>query len=222
MFKSTTSTSGPWTAQSLSAVNGTTLTKTGITDFSIWTLGNAANPLPVELTSFTATTAGSAAVRLAWATASEVNSARFEVERSQDGTAFAKINEVAAAGTSATAHAYALTDAMLPLGARTLYYRLRQVDLDGTASFSPVHSVALLTKSEAGVALFPNPTHVGTATLTGAVPGTTVRVFDALGRLVTAEVADASGTAALALPAGLSAGVYVVRAGTQALRLVVK
>ena len=49
-----------------------------------------------------------------------------------------------------------------------------------------------------------------------------VTVFDALGRLVTSAPADATGTAALALPAGLPTGVYVVRAGTQALRLTVE
>ncbi len=49
-----------------------------------------------------------------------------------------------------------------------------------------------------------------------------VTVFDALGRAVTAATADAAGTAALTLPAGLASGVSVVRAGTQALRLTVE
>ena len=78
-----------------------------------------------------------------------------------------------------------------------------------------------------GLALFPNPApaghgHGGAATLSGAAPGTAVTVFDGLGRPVTSATADASGTAALVLPAGLPAGVYVVRAGSQALRLVVE
>ena len=47
-------------------------------------------------------------------------------------------------------------------------------------------------------------------------------VFDALGRLVTSASADAAGTAALVLPAGLPTGVYVVRAGAKALRLKVE
>jgi hypothetical protein len=46
-----------------------------------------------------------------------------------------------------------------------------------------------------------------------------VQVLDALGRCVATATADAGGTAALALPAGLPGGVYVVRAGAQALRL---
>jgi hypothetical protein len=71
-----------------------------------------------------------------------------------------------------------------------------------------------------GLALYPNPTDV--TTLTGAASGTTVRVFDALGHPVAAATADASGTAALTLPAELPAGVYVVRAGAHAVRLTVE
>jgi hypothetical protein len=56
----------------------------------------------------------------------------------------------------------------------------------------------------------------------GAQPGAIVTVYDALGRPVTTATADAAGTAALALPAGLATGVYVVRAGAKALRLTVE
>jgi hypothetical protein len=178
-------------------------------------------PLPVELTQFTATLAGPAAVRLAWATASEQNSASFEVERSADGRTFASIGTVAAAGTSSSARAYGLTDAKLPDGAAVLYYRLKQVDVDGTFSYSPVRTVAL-TGAAAGLTLYPNPAHSGAATLTGAASGTVVTVMDALGRTVLSASADAKGTAALALPAGLPTGVYVVRAGAKALKLTVE
>ena len=64
----------------------------------------------------------------------------------------------------------------------------------------------------AALALFPNPTTDRAATLTGAQPGTTVTVIDAVGRLVLNATADAAGSAALVLPNGLATGVYVVRA----------
>jgi hypothetical protein len=175
--------------------------------------------LPVLLTSFTATAGASGPVRLAWATASEVNSQAFEVERSLDGVAFSKVGQVAAAGTTTTARTYALLDAQLPTVASQLYYRLRQVDQDGTAHYSPVRAVALAAAST-GLSLYPNPAQGGAATLLGAAPGTVVTVFDAVGRAVATAPADASGTAAL--PGGLPAGVYVVRAGQQALRLTVE
>jgi hypothetical protein len=54
------------------------------------------------------------------------------------------------------------------------------------------------------------------ATLNGTAPGALVYVFDALGRIVLTTTADATGTAALTLPPGLPAGVYVVRSGAHA------
>ncbi|MDB5270732.1 MAG: hypothetical protein JWP58_3772 [Hymenobacter sp.] len=214
----------PWIPQRGTTAAGNVIAKTGITDFSVWTLGNSAAPLPVELTAFTATAEGTTAVRLAWATASEKNSAAFEVERSADGTSFVRIGTVGAAGSSSAPRSYELVDTNLPTHHPTLYYRLRQVDTDGTFSHSPIRAVAL-NGASAGLALFPNPApagHGGAVTLAGALPGTVVTVFDALGRAVTAAPADATGTAVLALPQGLSSGVYVVRNGTHALRLTVE
>ena len=177
-------------------------------------------PLPVELSAFTATLAGTTAVRLAWATASQKNSAAFEVERSIDGASYYKVGTVVAAGRSSTGRTYGFFDEQLPAHAAVLYYRLKLVDADGAFSYSPVRSVGL-SGAAAGLALFPNPAH-SAATLLGALPGAVVTVVDALGRPVTSATADASGTAALALPAGLPAGVYVVRAGTRAVRLTVE
>jgi endoglucanase Acf2 len=194
----------------------------GYSIFELTACGTAATaataPLPVTLLDFTAQTQGNA-VALAWHTASEVNTARFEIERSLDGTAFTTLGSIAARGTSTAASAYASRDAALPAGASQLYYRLRQVDQDGTATYSPVRTVALA--SAGGLALFPNPAHTS-ATLTGAKPGTAVQLLDALGRSMAITTADAAGMATLSLPAGLPPGVYVVRAGTQALRLLVR
>ncbi|GAA4349464.1 hypothetical protein GCM10023185_06240 [Hymenobacter saemangeumensis] len=90
--------------------------------------------------------------------------------------------------------------------------------------FLNLGAVALGTAaSQAGAAmqLFPNPAHGGAATLTGAAPGLPVTVLDALGRTVLSTTADSLGKAVLTLPAGLATGVYVVRSGAHALRLVV-
>ena len=189
--------------------------------FSEFYLTGSAAPLPVELTQFTATASGPSAVRLAWATATEKNSAAFDVERSLDGATYAPVGTVAAAGSSSAARSYELLDAQLPAHQATLYYRLRQTDRDGTVAYSPVRTVVLTPSLSQSLALFPNPaTHA--ATLTGAQPGTVVTVVDALGRPVATATADAAGTAALVLPQGLPAGVYVVRAGSRALRLTVE
>ncbi|MDQ2768987.1 MAG: T9SS type A sorting domain-containing protein [Bacteroidota bacterium] len=183
------------------------------------TVSNAANPLPVELVSFTAEPLAADAL-LRWATALEKNNDRFEVEASADGRTFRRIGQVAGHGSSPMPHEYQLLDpAIARYAANPVYYRLRQVDADGTFSYSPVRTVAVHGRPE--LALFPNPTAQAT-TLTGALPGTAVTVYDAVGRLVLAATADATGTAALRLPNGLATGVYVVRVGSKALRLTVE
>ena len=146
-------------------------------------------------------------MRLAWATATEKNSAHFEAERSLDGTTFRRLGTVAGAGNSNAPPAYALTDDHLPTGPATLYYRLRQVDVDGTFSYSPVRAVAR-TSAAAGLALYPGH-GPGATTLTGAMPGAVVTVLDALGRPVATALANATGTALLTLPAGLPMGLYM-------------
>jgi hypothetical protein len=182
------------------------------------TVSNTANPLPVDLVRFTAEPLGLDAL-LKWTTASEKNNAYFDVEASADGRTFRPIGRVAGQGTTTQAHAYQLVDpAIVHYGASRVYYRLRQVDLNGMAAYSPVRAVAV---GQSVLALFPNPT-TGAATLIGTAPGAAVTVFDAVGRLVLSATADATGTAPLALPEGLAAGVYVVRTGTTALRLTVE
>ncbi|QKG58224.1 T9SS type A sorting domain-containing protein [Hymenobacter sp. BRD128] len=97
--------------------------------------------LPVTLTRFSGSrTSDGGHVSLNWATASEVNNAFFAVERSTDAQTFDVLGQVAGAGTSSTARAYTFLDEY-PL-ASTTYYRLRQVDLDGTSTFSPVVTIA--------------------------------------------------------------------------------
>ncbi|MBD2713808.1 choice-of-anchor J domain-containing protein [Microvirga sp. STR05] len=224
LFKSETGAPDTWANQRFTSRSAAanTVTKAGIRSFSIWTLGNSAAPLPVELTAFTATAEGPHTVRLAWATASEKNSARFEVERSLDGATFGDVATVQAAGSSSTSRTYTTVDRQLPTGASMLYYRLRQVDQDGTFSHSPVRAVALSAATPAvRLMMVPNPT-TGATTLAGAKAGATVQVFDAVGRLVLTATADATGMARLVLPAGQPAGVYVVRSGTQATRLVLE
>ncbi|RAK64048.1 M4 family metallopeptidase [Hymenobacter edaphi] len=175
-------------------------------------------PLPVTLTAFTATaTAAGSGVQLRWTTAQERNSASFVVERSLDGRTFAALGRVAAAGNSTAPRSYQLTDAALPAGAPTLYYRLQQLDQDGTFAHSVVQVVRV--GPAAALALLPNPTS-GAATLRGALPHALVQVLDLRGRRVLSATADAAGTARLVLPAHLPAGVYIVRSGAQAARLV--
>ncbi|MFD2720733.1 T9SS type A sorting domain-containing protein [Hymenobacter monticola] len=208
-------------SQNAAATRSVTGTVPATAGFSFFTVSIAAEPLPVTLVDFTALAEGPAAVRLRWATASELNNAGFTVERSLDGRAFAAIGKMAGAGTSTTAHTYALLDGQLPAGAKQLYYRLRQEDTDGVVTYSPVRSVAFEVSPNTLFSLYPNPAR-SKLTADGLLTGAAVEVFDAVGRRVAIATADAAGVAQLVLPTGLATGVYVVRSGAQAQRLVVE
>lgn len=140
----------------------------GYSLYEVEVFGPAA-PLPVTLASFEAAPQG-AAVALRWATASEYHNQGFTVQRSVDGTQFLDLGFVPGAGDSPTGHTYQYLDQQ-PLRTAASYYRLRQLDTDGTtATYSPVRTVpaatALGTRPGAGAAaatLYPNPaTHTTT------------------------------------------------------------
>ena len=208
--------SGPWAPQGVAASASARSFTANTTQLGVLTVSNTSQPLPVTLVSFTAQAQGPDGL-LRWTTASELRNAYFGVESSTDGTVFQALGQVAGQGTSSQAHAYQWLDhGLARYGAQVVYYRLRQVDLDGTVTYSPVRSVAVPPAT--GLALYPNPTRAA-ATLTGTEPGAQIRVYDALGRLVLAATADAAGTAALRLPPGLAQGVYLVRVGASALRM---
>ena len=104
--------------------------------------GNDTNqPLPVTLLDFAAQYQdGGAALR--WRTASELRNRYFAVESSPDGTTFRQVGQVAGAGTSTQPRSYQFLDANLArYAAPQVYYRLRQVDDDGTGTYSPVRAV---------------------------------------------------------------------------------
>jgi hypothetical protein len=98
----------------------------------------ASVPLPVEWLAFDARSGGRD-VLLHWATASETGNAWFEVQRSTDGRDFHWIGTVPGGGNSAVRRDYHFSDAQPFAG--TAYYRIRQVDEDGGASFSPLRAI---------------------------------------------------------------------------------
>lgn len=146
------------------------------------------SPLPVVLTAFTATAVQNRDAQLSWTTASEENSAFFDVERSFDGSTFAKVGQLAARGTTTAASTYAFTDANVAARATgAVYYRLRQVDLDGKATYSPVRTVSFTKVASLTLSLYPNPAQSATTLDLSQLPTTgtyQVQLLDATGRLV--------------------------------------
>ncbi len=143
-------------------------------------------PLPVELMFFKGVHVIETGNHLTWATATEVNSDFFSVERSFDGQSFTAIGEVRAAGNSQAELQYEFMDVNYQTG--THYYRLKLVDLDGSYKYSDI--VAISVDGGYSVNVFPNPFRDRVAIQFSNYYGQDViiRVIDAAGRLVSETV----------------------------------
>ena len=110
-----------------------TVSYQGWNQFSQVTVGsNEVSPLPVSLLSFNAQCVAGSGVELKWQTASEINNDYFTIERSYDAENFTEIGVVYGAGNSNRLLDYSLVDYEVFEETKTIYYRLRQTDFDGT------------------------------------------------------------------------------------------
>ncbi|MTB51661.1 T9SS type A sorting domain-containing protein [Lewinella sp. W8] len=123
--------------------------------FSTFYLFRTDLSLPVEFLAFTARLAPKKRVLLDWQTASESGNSHFSIERSGDGDSFVALGEVAGAGTTSEEQSYTFLDEA-PLAGLN-YYRLRQVDFDGTESFSEVRLVTVDRSEGVAIRPYPNP-----------------------------------------------------------------
>ena len=112
------------------------------------------SPLPVELASFTASVKGSG-ILLNWITESEVDNFGFEIERSIDRAEFKKIGFVPGSGNSNSPKEYSFNDLLVN---GFLAYRLKQIDNNGSYSYSKIVNVEALNVSDYTVYQnYPNP-----------------------------------------------------------------
>ena len=122
--------------------------------------------IPVELTSFTVNVAGNSVV-LNWTTATEVNNQGFEIERASSMTTpgqedWATIGFVPGFGTTTEPKSYNYTDQQISGG--TYYYRLKQIDYDGSFSYSDVAEVEVSLPTEFALEQnYPNPFNPNTS-----------------------------------------------------------
>ena len=214
--KLTTSKRTVWRARlqysQLSSINGQV--------YGPWVYGprvaNASAPgaFPVEWGYWEATwqEAGRSAL-LEWETQSESNNDRFEIERSFDGNAFEQVGTVDGFGTTTTPKDYRFVDTAfdhIPSDAKEVFYRLKQIDLDGQHNFSEVRILAL-PADEGALDIWPNPAstsvnmqyHVATT-------GYRLEVIDLTGRIVyTTQLTNLADRFSVNV-SGFKAGLYFV------------
>ncbi len=128
----------------------------GCSNVNEYTLTHIAScgPTPVTMTSFNGKYSNGA-VYLDWQTSQELNNDRFEIFRSFDGQNFDLVATVKGAGNSNITRNYNFQDNGVA-GGQNVYYRLKQIDINGKYVFSSVVKIAVASKNIA-IEVYPNP-----------------------------------------------------------------
>ncbi|WP_191907071.1 T9SS type A sorting domain-containing protein [Adhaeribacter soli] len=180
-------------------------------------------PLPVALVSFTGKLVNDLAV-LDWATAIEKDNDHFMVERSLNGKEFTQIGKVKGNLNSSQWQTYSFTD-MEPVSSLQ-YYRLKQVDLDGTFEYSKVIALDSKLNRKTEPILYPNPASRNASVLVESKMAETVTlaVYDAVGNLLTQKSVTLK-TGSNLLPVetkDLPAGMYLIKVGGKEMNATLK
>ncbi len=158
--------------------------------------------LPLQLLSFTAKTVNNA-VQVNWTTANEVNTKSFAVQWRASGSSFATIGIVKANGGTANSYSFVHNT---PNDGNN-YYRLQEVDKDGTIVYSK--TIVLNLHPTASLVLAPNPVHDQLMVLFPAGSHfTSVSVYDIIGKKVMQKSVSSSATQTEMTVQSLSAGIY--------------
>ncbi len=174
--------------------------------------------IPVELVYFNAGVSGSE-ILLEWETATELNNLGFDIEQSSDNKVFEKIGFVPGFGTSSENHSYEFS--VIYETAPKHYFRLKQVNLDGSYEYSEIIEVNIFIAEEFKLSQnYPNPFNPVT-TIRFEIPysqNVELAIYDMLGREVKRLYEGVAPAGVLTIDfnaQGLSSGIYVYRLKTK-------
>lgn len=161
--------------------------------------------LPVKMVSFSAE-ADQQKVKLNWSTATEINNDFFTIERSTNESQWAEIKKVKGAINSTDIRNYLAYDESPANG--TSYYRIKQTDLDGTATYSEIRTVRNIVIAKK-LSIYPIPNAGNTININGITDykNQELTLLNAGGNMLFATTLSAS---SVELPS-LTAGVYFIR-----------
>lgn len=170
--------------------------------------------IPVELINFAATNKDNK-IQLTWQTATEKNNYGFQILRSENTREWKEIGFVEGSGSSTKPHNYQFIDENVNSG--TLYYRLKQIDFDGTYSLLKIASINIEVPCELKLFQnYPNPFNPVTE-IKYSIPkagNVSLKVYDILGNEVATLVNERKETGiniAKFNAANLSSGTYIFR-----------
>jgi hypothetical protein len=158
-------------------------------------------------------------VLLQWSTASEQNSAVFEVERSFDGKSYSVIGKVNAAGNTSLQQDYQFTDEQPAAGLN--HYRLKQIDINGKHEYSKI--VTVIIEATTSAEIRPNPVRDELRVKFSAPRGLLLlKIADISGRIVLQQQVMSTGSLQQTVMnmRSLKAGVYFLVIGEKKLRVV--
>lgn len=180
------------------------------------TAGLSAAVLPVELSSLNAT-AKNDKVELNWTVESALNNSYFEIERSNDASQYTVIGKVAGAGTTAQTVQYSFTD--IAPAANTNFYRLKQVDNNGSFKYSAVVTARLDGKIKNTLQVYPNPVtdKINLKVTVNAAVSSTIKIFNAVGGVVCEQnkkLVKGENIIIINRPVDLAKGLYFLQVNT--------
>ena len=181
-----------------------------VEDYSLTIVVQKLSPMPVNLVSLQGQWVENKGNQLSWVTSWERDNDRFEIQRSSDAKGFESIGRVAGKGTTSATQSYEYVDAQSGLN-EVMYYRLKQVDLDGTVSYSRIISIRQGAEAGLSLVIYPNP---ASEQLNLRLPASQkvngVRVFSVSGAQVMSQEGELEWLDIKSLPTG----VYVVEVRT--------
>lgn len=187
----------------------------GITSFSEFVFGSEGGNLPVELTSFSGEVRGDK-VRLKWHTEMELSNSGFEIQRRADNNSeWVKTGFVNGNGTTYIPQDYSWEEKALT-GTSRLFYRLKQIDTDGTFDYSEEIAVDIVISDYALYQNYPNPFNPATL-IKFALPSESkvrLEVYNTVGELVNVLKDEnmKAGYHEISFDAGeLVSGVYILK-----------
>ncbi len=171
--------------------------------------------VPVELVSFSASV-GPNAVTLDWTTATELNNRGFEIERSIDRTNWKPVGFKEGKGTTSDPQHYSYSDIVSDIAASKLYYRLKQVDFNGSFEYSNIIEVEIAPSAYSLSQNYPNPFNPVTS-IKYQLPANafvSINIYDVLGNEVAALINEVKPAGSYELQfdaSALTSGVYFYR-----------
>jgi hypothetical protein len=171
-------------------------------------------PVPVELTSFTANV-NNGVVQLNWETATEINNQGFEIQRRTESSEFRTIGFIDGYGTTTEPKSYSYLDRTADNGIN--YYRLKQVDYNGTYAYSDIVEVDITAPLTFNLDQnYPNPFNPSTSIKYSVPESGNIRlsVFNIVGEEVAVLVNGFSQAGSFEVTfdaSNLSTGVYLYK-----------